>query len=185
MSGTLWYVKNQLKMFKQLDASVIKGYKVVIVGPTRDHNYVREIIEVCNSKNIDYYLIGQVSKELARDIKTLSKISLIPMDMRTYGQPKGYPRTLGESIGSKCVTICNRPVTIPDYYRDSCLVYDESKESDLNNKLSECISIVSEDDYINTYNFGCYTMEDLCTTAMIKMLELKSEHEHTNIHKRP
>ena len=172
VSGTLWYVKNQLKMFEQLDPAALHNYKVVIIGPTRDKDYTSRIIQICDSKKIDYYLLGRLNKSLAHQVKTLSKISLIPMDMRAYGQPKGYPRTLGESIGSMCLTVCNKPVTIPSYYKHSCLVYDETVANDFNEKLQQATTIVTQKDYMTTYKFRDYRMEDLCREVMDKCLAL-------------
>ena len=177
VSGTLWYVKNQLKMFEQLNPNITRGYKIAIVGPTRDIPYTSKIVEVCNSKKLDYYLLGKLNKNLAHQVKTLSKISLIPMDMRAYGQPKGYPRTLGESIGSKCITICNKPVTIPQYYKKCCLVYDESIENDFNEKLQKGVDIVSQTDYMKKYEFSNYRMENLCKEVIDKCLRLLKTEE--------
>jgi hypothetical protein len=172
VSGTLWYVKNQLKMFSQINADIIKDFKVVIIGGERDPVFANKIRTICESKGIDYYMIGWVCKELAHHIKSLCKISLIPMDMRKYGQPKGYPRTLGESIGSRCVTLCNKPVTVPSYYKNSCLIYDEDKDGDFNNQLKKCVEIVKNPDYINTFDWGSYSMEDHCEFVLKKCLKM-------------
>lgn len=172
VSGTLWYVKNQLKMFQQLDPLVIKDYRIVILGPVRDSSYVNNIIDECNRKSIHYYLIGNVHRNMANDIKSLSKISIIPMDMRVFGQPKGYPRTLGESIGSKCLTICNKPVTIPAFYKDACRVYDEEIPNDLNLVLEKSIRTVSDKNFIAQHNWGNQDFEDFCAATILKCLSL-------------
>ena len=172
VSGTLWHVKNQLKMFSQMDADIIKDFKVVIIGDERDQVFANKVRTICESKGIDYYMIGWVIKEVAHHIKSLCKISLIPMDMRKYGQPKGYPRTLGESIGSRCVTLCNKPVTVPSYYKNSCLIYDEDKDGDFNNQLKKCVEIVKNPDYINTFDWGSYSMEDHCEFVLKKCLKM-------------
>jgi|10_taG_2_1085330.scaffolds.fasta_scaffold00447_14 hypothetical protein len=177
VSGTLWYVKNQLKMFQQLDPSVIKDYRVVILGPERDAAYVKGIIDECDRKSIPYYLIGNVCRDMANDIKTLSKISLIPMDMRAFGQPKGYPRTLGESIGSRCLTLCNSPVTIPRFYKNTCRVYEESVPNDLNEKLQACIEEVSSPEFVKKHNWGEQSFEDVCESTIVKCLKLAGLYE--------
>ena len=172
VSGTLWYVKNQLKMFSQMDANIIKDFKVVIIGDERDPIFANKIRTICESKGIDYYMIGWVCKELTQDIKALCKISLIPMDMRKYGQPKGYPRTLGESIGSRCITLCNKPVTIPHYYQESCLIYDEEKDDNFNEQLEKCVQIVKDPEYVDTFKWGEYSMEDHCDYVLKKCLKM-------------
>jgi hypothetical protein len=172
VSGTLWYVKNQLKMFQQLDPTVVKDFKIVILGPLRDQHYVNQVIKACEEKKLGYYLIGSVCAELAAEIKSLSKISLIPMDMRAFGQPKGYPRTLGESIGSKCLTLCNAPVTIPSFYKKTCKVYDESISGDLNVKLAECIELVNQPSFLKNHNWGESTFEDECKKTLLTCIRL-------------
>lgn len=172
VSGTLWYVKNQLKMFQQLDPDVVKDYEVVIMGPLRDHGYVSEIIRECTRKQIDFYLLGSVSRDFANDIKTLSKVSIIPMDMRTFGQPKGYPRTLGESIGSRCLTLCNSPVTVPDFYNDSTRSYREDIEGDLNSKLQKCIHDASQPGFIDSHDWGKKSFNQVCHETIEKCLNL-------------
>ena len=172
VSGTMWYVKNQLQMIKDLDETVCGDYVLVFMGPLRDVSYVKDIISICEEKKIDYFVLGQVNKKFAREVKYLSKISVIPMDMRAYGQPKGYPRTLGESIAAKCITLCNKPVTVPSYYQESCLIYDEGKQQDLNKQLKKCIDIVKSPDYINTFNWGSYSMEDHCEYVLKRCLKM-------------
>ena len=178
VSGTLWRVKNQLKMFEQLDPNLVKTFKIVILGPLRDRRYVDDIIKVCNHKKLDYYLLGSVAKELANNIKSLAKISIIPMDMRVSGQPKGYPRTLGESIGSKCLPLCNKPITIPSFYNNSCKVYDESLNEDFNIKLHECIQLVNTSNFIKNHNWGNSNFEVECHKTLKKCLELYDAHHH-------
>ena len=177
VSGTLWHVKNQLKMFEQIDPSVVEGYRFVILGPTRDRDYVDKIIRECERKSLDYYLIGSVARSMAGDIKTLSKISMIPMDMRVFGQPKGYPRTLGESVGSKCLTLCNSPVTIPRFYKNTCRVYEESVPNDLNEKLQACIEEVSSPEFVKKHNWGEQSFEDVCESTIVKCLKLAGLYE--------
>jgi hypothetical protein len=176
VSGTLWYVKNQLKMFEDLDPDVVKNYDIVIIGPERDHEYVRKIRNVCDSKRLRYYLIGSVSREMANDIKTLSRISLIPMDMRVFGQPKGYPRTLGESIGSKCLTVCNMPITVPKFYSNTCIRYNESVAGDLNLKISDAILLAERDDFLKNHDWGEKSYEDVC------MDTIKKCHDFSQLH---
>ena len=159
-------------MFQQLDPTVVKDFKIVILGPLRDQHYVNQVIKVCEEKKLDYYLIGSVCAELAAEIKSLSKISLIPMDMRAFGQPKGYPRTLGESVGSKCLTLCNAPVTIPSFYKKTCKVYDESISGDLNVKLAECIELVNQPSFLKNHNWGESTFEDECKKTLLTCIRL-------------
>ena len=172
VSGTLWYVKNQLKMFQQLDSSVIKDYRVIIMGPERDHRYVSSIMAECEKKSIPYYLIGSVCRKMANDIKSLSKISIIPMDMRVFGQPKGYPRTMGESVGSKCLTLCNAPVTVPSFYMNTCRVYDEANPASLNEQLDKCIADVETNNFLSTHNWGEKSFEDVCEITILKCMQL-------------
>ena len=169
VSGTLWYVKNQLKMFSQLDPKIIENFKVVIIGGERDIVYANKIREICESKKIDYYMIGWVCKELAHEITTLSKISIIPQDQRPYGQPKGYPRIVGESIGARCITLCNAPITIPDFYRGSCFQYNHDK-GDFNEVLKKCMDILRDENYLNLFEWSPYTMENLCEEVLTKCI---------------
>jgi len=185
VSGTLWHVKNQLNMFNQIDPNIVKDFKIVIMGTTQHIDYVNKIIKVCDAKGLDYYLIGSVCQDLAHEIKCLSKISLIPMDMRVFGQPKGYPRTLGESIGARCLTICNKPVTIPDFYKESCMVYDESISNDLNKKISEAVLRTSKENFIKNHNWGDKDFFDVCEETLVKCLNLSGNKildESNNIH---
>jgi glycosyltransferase involved in cell wall biosynthesis len=176
VSGTLWKVKNQLSMFEQLDPDITKDYSFVILGPERDISYTNRIRQVCENKRLKYFLVGSVCRELACEIKSLSKLSIIPMDMRVFGQPKGYPRTLGESIGSKCLTICNKPVTIPAFYKDTCRVYNEEIPNDLNLVLEKSIRTVSDKNFITQHNWGTLTFNDICKETIIKCLNLYEQN---------
>ena len=176
VSGTLWKVKNQLSMFQQLDYDVTKDYSFVILGPERDISYTNRIRQICEDKKLKYFLVGSVCRELACEIKSLSKLSIIPMDMRVFGQPKGYPRTLGESIGSKCLTICNKPVTIPAFYKDTCRVYNEEIPNDLNRVLEKSIHSVSGKNFIAQHNWGTATFNDVCKETIIKCLNLYEQN---------
>jgi hypothetical protein len=100
------------------------------------------------------------------------RLSIIPMDMRVFGQPKGYPRTLGESIGSRCLTLCNKPVTIPSFYKDTARVYDESLANDLNVQLKKCIDGASSNGFIKSHNWGSMGFEDVCRETILKCLKL-------------
>lgn len=172
MSGTLWYVKNQLSFFKSIDPSILKNYDIVILGPERDKKYVSEIREICENKKINYFLIGNIDKVLAAKVKAIAKISIIPMDMRVFGQPKGYPRTLGESIASKCLTLCNNPITIPDFYKKSVLTYDAKDSDDLNKKLKKCIAMVSSESFFEEHNWGEKDYIEFCEETINKCLKI-------------
>lgn len=172
VSGTLWNVKNQLSLFEALDPNIIKKYEVVIMGPERDKEYVKKIREVCDLKKIKYYLVGNVNRYLALEIKALSKLSIISMDMRIFGQPKGYPRTLGESIGAKCLTLCNKPVTIPDYYKETCIVYNQEIKNDINVKIEKCLKMIETENFFNSHNWGNQDFYKFCNVLKEKCFQL-------------
>lgn len=172
ISGTLWYVKNQLSFFKAINPNILKEFDIVVLGPERDRAYVNEIRKLCSEKNINYFLIGNIDKDLASKVKALSKISVIPMDMRVFGQPEGYPRTLGESIASKCLTLCNDPITVPSFYEKSVVTYDAKNFNDLNNKLEECIGMVSKENFFKNHNWGEKGFIDFCEETIEKCLNL-------------
>tara|TARA_Y100000592_G_scaffold93856_1_gene157685 strand:- start:1046 stop:2206 length:1161 start_codon:yes stop_codon:yes gene_type:complete len=171
VSGTMWYVKNQLQMIEQIDAQLLNGYTLAFIGPLKDKSYIKKIRHVADCKNIDYHILGKVNKRLAQDIATLSKIAIIPQDQRSFGQPKGYPRVVGESIGSRCLTLCNSPITVPDFYANSCLQYSHEK-GDFNMCLEKAIGILKDDNYLKTWNWSPYTMEDHCKKTLNQCWEL-------------
>lgn len=172
VSGTLWHVKNQLSLFSELDPSIVKNYEIVIMGPERDKGYVKKIRDICDFKKINYYLVGNVNRYLALEIKALSKLSIIPMDMRVFGQPKGYPRTLGEGNGAKCLTLCNKPVTIPDHYKETCIVYNQEVKNDVNVKIEECLKMIETESFFNNHNWGNQDFYTFCNTLKEKCFRL-------------
>jgi hypothetical protein len=174
MSGTLWYVKNQLNFLKNLDSSIIKNYELVIMGPERQPDYVKDIRGICKEKKIKYYLIGNVNKNLAALIKSLAKISLIPMDMTVFGQPKGYPRTLGESIGSKCLTLCNDVITVPSFYKNSVITYNEKIKNDQNRKLKKCIEVVEKENFLSEHEWGDDCFYKFCQNVLEKCFSISN-----------
>jgi hypothetical protein len=173
VSGTMWYVKNQLQMIEQINPQLLEGYTLVFIGPLKDESYIRKIRQVADYKNIDYYILGNVNKHLAQEITALSKMAIIPQDQRSYGQPKGYPRVVGESIGSRCLTLCNSPITVPEFYANSCLQYSHEK-NDFNICLKKAIDILKDDNYLKTWNWSPYTMEDHCKKTLNQCWELYS-----------
>jgi len=168
--GTIWYFKNQLKFFEQIDSHLIKDYTVVLAGENKDipSGYFQKIIDICKNKKINPAFIGNVSEEFLINLYCLSKICAIPMDPRPYGSPKGYPRVLGESIEGKCITLCNKATTVPEFFSDTLLVYDHEVQNSLNKIMKEAKSIVSKENYIKDHNWGKITFEEQCEQILKK-----------------
>ena len=81
LSGSLWYVKNQLSFLEKLDARLLQNYKLIIAGNLKDESYIEKIINTCNEKQLEYLFIGEVCPELMFEINCLSKISMYATDL--------------------------------------------------------------------------------------------------------
>ena len=169
LSGSLWYVKNQLSFLEKLDARLLQNYKLIIAGNLKDESYIEKIINTCNEKQLEYLFIGEVCPELMFEINCLSKISIISMDMRSFGQPKGYPRTIGENLSAQTLPVCYYPVTVPTYYKNSVLQYEDNN---LNEILSEGIKMVEDKNFQSHHNWGDITFEDFCRNSLEKCFEI-------------
>jgi len=172
ITGSLWYVKTQLSFFQQVNPDLVKNFDIVVVGPEKDSSYVSSIESTCSKRGISPFIIGNVCEDFLVNLYSLSKIHVITMDMRVFGQPKGCPRMLGEGISAKVLPVCNKPVTIPSFWKESCLVYDYEKTDSLNKILKEAISIVSDDLFPESYCWSDFSFEDQCDEILEKCLQL-------------
>tara|TARA_Y100000034_G_C6906353_1_gene420741 strand:+ start:671 stop:1795 length:1125 start_codon:yes stop_codon:yes gene_type:complete len=171
ITGSLWHVKTQLSFFQQVDTSLLDNFDVVVVGPEKELGYVIKIENECRKRGIDPYIIGNVSEDFLINLYCLSKVHLITMDMRVFGQPEGCPRVLGEGIASRCLTVCNKPVTIPNFWKDSCIVYDYEKKGDLDRALKQAIRIASSNNFIENWPWPDFSFEDQCEEILKKCVE--------------
>ncbi len=167
--GSIWHVKNQLSFFENLDSSILKNFKIVIVGKVTDETYAEQIVEICDKKEIDYLFIGEVSRDFLIELLCLSKITIIPMDMRTFQQEKGYPRLLGESLNAKSIPLCYYPVTIPSYFSKAAIQYNDQN---MNVILDQTISNLKDKQYLAKYNWGSMNFENFCYMNLKKCLDL-------------
>lgn len=167
--GSIWHVKNQLSFFENLDSSILRNFKIVIVGKVTDETYAEQIVEICNKKQIDYLFIGEVSRDFLTELLCLSKITIIPMDMRVFQQEKGYPRLLGESINAKSIPLCYYPVTIPSYFSKAAIQYNDQN---MNEILDQTISNLKDRQYLAKYNWGNMNFENFCYINLKKCLDL-------------
>jgi hypothetical protein len=92
------------------------------------------------------------------------------MDMRVNKQKKGYPRLLGETVASGCITLANYPITVPSYFENIVFRYGNIY-GDLNINLNKAIEATDKNDYQNEYRSN-YTFEDFCESKLIQILKM-------------
>ena len=107
---------------------------------------------------MNYTFFGPINQNLLSEILCLTKIAVHTMDMRVNKQNKGYPRLLGETVASGCITLANYPITVPSHFENIVIRYGNIY-GDLNINLNKAIEATDENDYQNEYRSN-YTFED-------------------------
>ena len=168
--GTVSQIKNQLDFFKNINPSTIKNFELVIAGKIVNPKYFKKITKICKKKNLSPVFLGEICQDLLIDVMSLSKISIHTMDMRINGQKEGYPRLLGETIGSKSLTIANYPITVPDYFDNYVFKYGGSFDN-LNLVLQNAIDKAEDSNFISNYCLD-YTFEDFCESKLNEIIKV-------------
>jgi len=168
--GSISKIKNQLDFFKQINPTTVKNYEILLIGKINDENYFKKIIKICQNKQLNHTFLGPINQNLLSEILCLSKIAVHTMDMRVNKQKKGYPRLLGETVASGCITLANYPITVPSYFENIVFRYGNIY-GDLNINLNKAIEATDKNDYQNEYRSN-YTFEDFCESKLIQILKM-------------
>ena len=84
---------------------------------------------------------------------------------------EGYPRLLGETIGSKSLTIANYPITVPDYFDNYVFKYGGSFDN-LNLVLQNAIDKAEDSNFISNYCLD-YTFEDFWESKLNEIIKVE------------
>ena len=77
---------------------------------------------------------------------------------------------LGETIGSKSLTIANYPITVPDYFDNYVFKYGGSFDN-LNLVLQNAIDKAEDSNFISNYCLD-YTFEDFCESKLNEIIKV-------------
>lgn len=164
--------KNQLEFINFVEREDIYDYKILFAGPVASQNYMNQMKNQLDKKQIRYEYLGYISREELAVHLQESKLSILTTDPRPHQPFDPGPRIIYES------TLAGTPCLI----NDLVLVYPDSEKYCFRycnkdyNSFKEAINKIHKTDLAklsnNAYQFGKenYTIENSCNQIYQKVI---------------
>lgn len=181
--GSVCWWKGQAEWFESVDSTLLKDYVVVILGPSKDKNYLNRIKKAAEDKSVSVLYSDYVHPDFLCDFLTHCKISIMNPFMEPPWQLSlGPARTVGESIA--CHNICvhglskdpvnginGKTVSLPESWKDYIIEFDNTDRNSYNESLEKAINSNESDIDFSTQ----ITFEEKCDDIFQKCLNLMKE----------
>lgn len=178
--GSVVWWKGQAEWIEAIDPDLVRGYTVLMLGPAKDSNYLKRIVDAAHKKKIDLLYSDYVHPEFLCDILTYSKISVMnPFMEPPYQLALGPARTVGESIA--CSNIClhantkdknglnGMTMSLPEEWKDYIIEFDNKDKDSYNKNLEIAVNFDT-----STVDFSKQiSMEQKCDQLFEKFLNEK------------
>ena len=163
--------KGQLDFLNQIDSNKVSKYTFHIVGPIYSGDYYKQIINVCQEKNINYKMYGKLEHE--EYFKTLCGFKCVVH----YSRLDANPRVIWDTIYSGVPYFASEKCEIPK------IIHNLGVISNNINRFYDLLEIDYQDKIINytdkklnVDSYFCSIMDDIIHSDKFKEKQLKKNN---------